>query len=321
MEVVDADVAGRAELPQRGLAHLEIHQRKDVAHQVAPDLVAAVGQSVREARRARAEQQRGAADRAGRDDHVARAHLARGAVGGAVVHAARTPLGVHADLERARPGDDFGLAGGARRGDVDRERRGLGIHRAAEARALAAVHALRAPVEDAAVDRHRQREGMQAELLRAGLEQARGRTVDMRRVRVGVRARHLEGVRARPTRDPERLLGLRIEGLELRVADRPVGEVGAGDRAVAAQHAHLVGAEAPAPGAPVHRAAAQRLRQHAVAPGYGRLALVRAQRLAIAGREEVLAYHVRQLVLAVQEILSSCAPGRARAAPRRCRRA
>src|SRR6478736_6480913 len=86
------------------------------------------------------------------------------------------------------------------------------------------------------VDRHRRRNGVQAELARAALEEDARRLHRQWRHRIRLGARRIEGTRAGEARHTDLPFDLGVVRLEIGVGDRPVSEAGAGNRA---EHAAL----------------------------------------------------------------------------------
>ena len=203
-----------------------------VALQVAADLV------VRGAHAAD-EEQPGGLDRTRGEDDVARPHREAAAA----ARELRTDDG--ASLRDQPDGGGAGeqVAAAGRHSADDRRVVGavLGVGVAREADAGPAADARRPPSVGHRVDQQRHRTGGQTELAGAAREHRLGGVRRQRRHRVATAARAVVGARLVRPADAHLPLDPVVVGLEVLVADRPVGE----GLAVGRAHAEVLGAEPP----------------------------------------------------------------------------
>ena len=306
MEVVDG-LAGYGPEPAAGHRLVQVvDRRQHVVHQVPPHQAAAVGQAVAEAAGARHQQKMGGTQAAAGNDELTRAHLvlaplgieitrrldAAGLVDDQFVHAAFRPEIEPARCQRARQSHG--------------NRRSLGIHRAAEHDAHAAVGAAGAVPVGPAVDGEGNGKGRVAELADGAVEHA---AAAARRMGwIGVALARMRRVMHRAARHAVGRLRLVVPGRHLDGVDRPIGQAGARRRSVLAQGLELVRPQAPGHGAPVHIAAADALPEHGEAPRHGGLAFALAQGFPEVRREPGAADDVRQFVVGHEVGLAQARP-------------
>ena len=228
-EVRDAVAHGATALAMDALRHEPVHVRLEVEHEVASDLVARVAEHVaRRCRREEAQPRR--LDRARGEDEGVGVRAAERAGAVEVFDGAHVPAVVH-EARGGRVEAELTPRAPERAAQGRHGRRALGVVGAAESAAVAAVHAGGPPSVDARVDRCRvgvrlEQPTVEGRAPRAFREQQAEVHRHARRHGVGRAARRGEGVVVRPLHAVEPLR-LRVAGLELRIGERPVREVGA----------------------------------------------------------------------------------------------
>jgi hypothetical protein len=169
---------------------------------------------------------------------------------------------------------------------------------AAEHLAGAAVQAAGPVPIGLRVDRCGQREGGVAERTGTLVEGQGGDAHGMGRIRIALVARRPKRIRGCVAGNAEVPLRLLVEGLEIRVAERPVGQIGAGNRTLVGEHRQLVGAEAPRPRRPVGHGPAHALGDGVPAPGNCLRVGGGPGGLELVWREKLVAHHDGELVVA-----------------------
>ena len=215
---------------------------------MAADLVVPVAETVGMVPGARVQQQPRRLDRpAGHDHHLRFREVApllavlRPDEG----HADRSParVGLHALGDRLR----HQLAQAGREGARDHRVVGavLGLGRAGEAHAVPAPDARLAPAVGNGVDEQRDGTGRPAEPSRAALQRRRLWARRHRRQGIAAAARKASLERSAVARGPQLPFRAFVEGLQVVVRDRPVGERAAGGDPIRRGHAEVLGQEAP----------------------------------------------------------------------------
>ena len=227
---------------------------------VAPDQVVAVGQPVGEAGRGRHEHQAGRLDRtAGQQEDVGL--LLEHDTGGVLVDRGLDPSApVEHQLADVALGAQLVAARGERVRDEHVQGAGAGAGRVAVLLRERADHGCGPTVEGPGERRLRRGERVPPELLAPEVELLGVARLRHRRAGVASAARTLDVVRARLAGDAEGPLDRVVVGLELLVGDRPVRQRRAGKVAGHGAEPEVVRSEPGQPALPVHRAAADHLR-------------------------------------------------------------
>ena len=222
--VADTDGGARTDV----VIHIEVEEAEgagiSMALQVPAHPVVAVGETVREERALRVQEQAGRFGRRGGDDHEVGGLFLQMIVRIEVGDARHAPLRVGEDFLHHAFGAQLAVTGGERLRNHGVVRAAFGVHFAGEAHAPAAAHASAAPVVGNGVARYRRVEGVQADQF-GGLPENLVLAVGRKRWH-GQRllARRFEGIVAVVAGDADLPFCFLVEGLEVLIGNGPVGE-------------------------------------------------------------------------------------------------
>ncbi len=217
-------------------------------HQILADNAAGIGQPLREAVGLGEQQQAGGFRAVGRQHHAFRLLEDLLVVVGLVEigHTRGLAAGVDIDLAHIGMNPDLAIAGRHRDRQQRHRRRRPRLDLAAIARAGAAIDAAAAPIIGLGDDGRDIRRHHQVELFRRLLNQRAGAFQGQRPARIRLGHRRDQGRLDIGPRNPDLPFRLGVIGLDLLIADRPVGNAGAFHGAELAGFIELIGQMPPA---------------------------------------------------------------------------